>query len=234
MNASILTLRSSLKWSLRTQSVTDRPLPHQSTCARSNSRRATVGLLNEYFAPRPDFYRPGREHHRHCASFAKLVLQAFRSPPESGVGWCFGAMPRSRVEGQSDRPYCGPAPVFFVATCARLANGAEELSGNVASARVLPVEPDGVRRLDFDQTVAAATRDAQNLAGQRRQTLPGYTAVRALLSLWFGKYSSPVLVRYITPWTAFRSALPGCFRSEFLHLLRGGHTPACRSIGHGA
>lgn len=77
-------------------------------------------------------------------------LRAFRSPPESGVGWCFGAMPRSWVEGQLRRPNGRPAPVFLVAARSHLTDCAEELSGNVPSARVLSVEPDRVGLLDSE------------------------------------------------------------------------------------
>jgi len=143
-------------------------------------------------------------------------------------------MPRSRVEGESEHPYSGPATILFVTPRARLADRAEELLSNVASTRILPVEPDGVCLLDFDQSVTAVARDAQNMPRQQGQALPGYAAVRTFLGSWIGKDGLPVLLGHPGPCTALQSAHIGRFGSQLLHFSRGWHTPAFRPIRHGA
>src|SRR5579872_902637 len=71
------------------------------------------------------------------------LCSALRSPPESGVGWCFGATCRRLPER-------GPTAVLFVTSCALLASGVEQSLSDLFPDRVETVEPGGIGLLDFD------------------------------------------------------------------------------------
>ena len=101
-------------------------------------------------------------------AFPNSFVRAFRSPPDSGVGWCFGAIRTSKR-----RPNSGcrlghvksrPAPVFFVSSGALLAGVVEQSLRHVLPDRVAAIQSDCIGGLDFDGPLAAAAGDAQHVA----------------------------------------------------------------------
>src|SRR3984893_5422856 len=100
--------------------------------------------------------------------FPNSFVRAFRSPPDSGVGWCFGAIRTSKR-----RPSSGcrlghvkswPAPVFLVSSGALLAGGVEQSLRDVLPDRVAAIQSDCIGGLDFHGPLAATAGDAQHVA----------------------------------------------------------------------
>src|SRR5438876_1261010 len=101
-------------------------------------------------------------------AFPNSFVRAFRSPPDSGVGWCFGAILTSKR-----RPNSGcrlghvksrPAPVFFVSSGALLAGVVEQSLRDVLPDRVAAIQSDCVGGPDFHGPLAAAAGDPQHVA----------------------------------------------------------------------
>ena len=58
-------------------------------------------------------------------------------------------------KGRSEHPHRGPAAVLLMVAGTHLADAAKNLSADLASTDVLPIEPQRIVRLNFDQTFAA-------------------------------------------------------------------------------
>jgi hypothetical protein len=101
-------------------------------------------------------------------AFPNSFVRAFRSPPDSGVGWCFGAIRTSKR-----RPNSGcrlghvksrPAPVFFMSAGALLARVVEQPLRDVLPNRVAAIKSDCIGGLDFDGPFAATAGNPQYVA----------------------------------------------------------------------
>ena len=79
---------------------------------------------------------------------------AFRSPPLSGVGWCFGAIRARSLEQR-------PAAVFLMPTRPDRARVVQQPLADVLPDRVRTVQPDGVGLLNLDGSAAAPAAHPQ-------------------------------------------------------------------------
>src|ERR1700710_1718364 len=121
--------------------------------------------------------------------FPNSFVRAFRSRPDSGVGWCFGVIRTSKR-----RPNAGcrlghvksrPAPVFFVSSGALLAGVVEQPLRDVLPDRVAAIQSDCIGGLDFDGPRTATAGNAQHVALNFRKTSqpylgPGRSGARVL------------------------------------------------------
>src|SRR5882757_7295383 len=169
-------------------------------------------------------------------AFPNSFVRAFRSPPDSGVGWCFGAIRTSKR-----RPNSGcslghfksrPAPVFFVSSGALLAGVVEQSLRDVLPDRVAAIQSDCIGSLDFDGPLAAAAGDAQHVALNLAKTsLPHLGSGRISARVFEDRF--PIFRRE----GRIRSRSGGgptadVFRGQLFHLLWGRHAPARGSVGH--
>ena len=88
--------------------------------------------------------------------------RALRSPPDTGVGWCFGAIRTSNQTTRSRRRRRllerGPATVLFVAAGPLLAGIVQQALRDVLEDRVRAVEADRIDLLDLNNSAAAGAR----------------------------------------------------------------------------
>src|SRR5260370_41856093 len=103
-------------------------------------------------------------------SFAKTLR---RWLPDTGAGWCFGAIRTTKRRpnrkfglGHIERR---PAPIFFKSPGALLARIVQQPLRDVLPDRVLAIQADRIRGLDFYGTLAASAGDAQCVAVDLRE-----------------------------------------------------------------
>src|SRR3954468_18165245 len=84
-------------------------------------------------------------------AFPNSFVRAFRSPPDSGVGWCFGAIRTSKLRPNSEcrlgHIKSRPATVFLESAGALLAGVVEQPLRHVLPERVAAIQSDCIGRL---------------------------------------------------------------------------------------
>jgi hypothetical protein len=168
-------------------------------------------------------------------AFPNSFVSAFRCPPDSGVGWCFGAIRTSSAAKLGCRlghVESRPAPVFFVSSSALLAGVVEQSLRDVLPDRVAAIQSDCIGGLDFHGPLAATAGDTQDVAPNFGKTLlpllgPGRVGARVF------EYRFPVFGREGSIRSRRGGAPPSDgFSGQLFHLLWGRHAPARGSVGH--
>ena len=116
---------------------------------------------------------------------------------------------------------------------ALLAGVVEQPLRDVLRDRVAAIQSDCIGSLDFHGPLTAAAGDAQDVALNFRKTSPsnlglGHAGARVF------EYRFPVFGREgrIRSRSGGGARPAGGFSSQFFHLFRGRHAPACGSVGH--
>lgn len=104
-------------------------------------------------------------------------VSAFRSPPESGMGWCFGAIPV--IQAQATHREVSIRPSRTTSSSYPPVRIWQVLSSsfcpNVPPYGVLPVEADGIRLLDLHDPVASPASDPLAMFGSRTLLVDGHS-----------------------------------------------------------
>src|SRR5882757_7123465 len=169
-------------------------------------------------------------------AFPNSFVRAFRSPPDSGVGWCFGAIRTSKR-----RPNSGcrlghvksrPAPVFFMSAGALLAGIVEQPLRDVLPDRVAAIQSDCIGGLDFHGPLAATAGDAQHVALNLGKTsLPQLGSGCIGARVFEDRF--PIFRREGSIRSRGGGAPPADgFSGQLFHLLWGRHAPVRGSVGH--
>src|ERR1700732_1677400 len=101
------------------------------------------------------------------------LFRALRSPPERGVGWCFGAIRASRVRRRGAPALLErrPAAVLFVTAGPVLAGVIQEPLAHVFPDGLGSGQPDSIGLLNLDDASAPAARHPQNMLRNFREPL---------------------------------------------------------------